>query len=227
MAKLFQNKYRIKSARCCNWDYGSNAIYFITICTASRVQYFGRIMNNEMILSDAGKIVKKFWLEIPDHFEFVELDEFVIMPDHIHGLIIINKNKNHQAYCKNNENVANGNNFTDIIETRQCLVSMGNQMNMNHQMNMDDKINLHNKIKTINKNQKSIGSERFRNPGKNNLSSIIGSFKSVCTKQIHVQFPKMHFAWQSRFHDHIVRNDNEYMRIKHYIILNPKNWHIK
>jgi len=87
------------------------------------VQYFGEIMNNAMILSDAGKIVKKFWLEIPDHFEFVELDEFVIMPDHIHGLVMINKNKPRQAYCRNNENVANGRNFADIIETRQCLVS--------------------------------------------------------------------------------------------------------
>jgi putative transposase len=201
--KLFQNKYRIRSARCCNWDYGWNAIYFISICTLNRICFFGEILNNEMILSKVGKIIKKYWLEIPDHFAFVELDEFVIMPDHIHGLIAIKKNDSDLNIFTNDNKLENGN---DKTKTRQCLVSL------------DNKIIIKNQIPN------SIGSQRFRNPGRNNISSIIGSFKSVCTKNINRQFPEIRFGWQSRFHDRIVRNDKEHMRIKQYIINNPKNY---
>jgi len=88
----FKNKYRIKSTRLQNWDYSNNGYYFVTICTKNKNKYFGEIKNKEMILNDIGKIAKKCWLEIPKHFDFVVLDEFVIMPNHIHGIIIINKN---------------------------------------------------------------------------------------------------------------------------------------
>ena len=88
----FKNKYKIKSTRLQNWDYGNNGYYFVTICTKNKNKYFGEIENREMILNDIGKIAEKYWLEIPKHFDFVLLDEFVIMPNHIHGIIIINKN---------------------------------------------------------------------------------------------------------------------------------------
>ena len=91
MTEKFQNKYRISSARLQNWDYGSDAAYFVTICTQNREHYFGEIFNGVMQLSEIGEMANKFWLEIPNHFPFVELDEFVVMPNHVHGIIIINK----------------------------------------------------------------------------------------------------------------------------------------
>lgn len=87
----FANKYRIQSARLQNWDYGQNAAYFVTICTQGRECYFGDILNGQMILSEIGKIAKKYWLEIPEHFPFVKSDIYVIMPNHVHGIISINK----------------------------------------------------------------------------------------------------------------------------------------
>ena len=87
----FRDKYRIPSSRLQNWDYSWNAPYFVTICTAKRECYFGDIVNREMHLSDIGKIAQKFWLEIPNHFPFVILDAFVVMPNHVHGIIIIDK----------------------------------------------------------------------------------------------------------------------------------------
>jgi len=75
-----------------NWDYSNNGYYFVTICTKNKDKYFGEIKNEEMILNDIGKIAEKYWQEIPKHFDFVVLDEFIVMPNHIHGIIIIDKN---------------------------------------------------------------------------------------------------------------------------------------
>jgi putative transposase len=88
---LYQEKYKIKSLRKINYNYSSIGSYFITICTQNKHKYFGNIMNCEMKLNDIGQIASKFWLEIPKHFSNVMLDEFIVMPDHIHGIIIIVK----------------------------------------------------------------------------------------------------------------------------------------
>ena len=90
MAK-FRNKCRIESTRNPNWDYGLNGAYYITICTKNRKLYFGYIENGEMNLSEIGKIAHQYFSEIPDHFPFVKLGAFVIMPNHVHGIIIIDK----------------------------------------------------------------------------------------------------------------------------------------
>jgi putative transposase len=87
----FQNRYRIPSSRAQWWDYGHNAAYFVTICTHNRFCYFGDIAETRFIASPLGKIVETFWYEIPRHFPFVDMDSFVVMPNHIHGIIIINK----------------------------------------------------------------------------------------------------------------------------------------
>jgi len=89
MAEKFQNKYRIASARLQTWDYGWNAAYFVTICTQDREYFFGNITDGKMHLSETGNIAQKFWMEIPNHFPFTRLGEFIIMPDHMHGIIII------------------------------------------------------------------------------------------------------------------------------------------
>lgn len=72
-----------------NFDYSSSGWYFVTICTKNRVEYFGNIVNGKMILNDCGKIVSNAWFDLPNHYSNCLLDEFVIMPNHIHGIIII------------------------------------------------------------------------------------------------------------------------------------------
>ena len=87
---LFRNKYRVESARLKNWDYSSAGHYFVTICTKNRGCYFGDIKDGKMKLSKLGGIAEKYWLEIPDHFPKTELDAFVVMPNHVHGILVIN-----------------------------------------------------------------------------------------------------------------------------------------
>jgi hypothetical protein len=91
MAQKFNNKYRIESARLRHWDYGRNASYFLTICTQNRQCYFGNVINQQMQLTELGLIANECWIQIPNQFPFVKLGEYVIMPNHVHGIIVIDK----------------------------------------------------------------------------------------------------------------------------------------
>ena len=98
MTDLYKNKYRIASARHPAWDYGWNAAYFVTICTQDRVCYFGDVVEKQdlvspyqMQLSEIGKFANQCWLEIPNHFPFVKLENHIIMPNHVHGIVVIDK----------------------------------------------------------------------------------------------------------------------------------------
>jgi REP element-mobilizing transposase RayT len=94
MLEKFNHKYRIPSARLQTWDYGSNASYFITICTKDRVHFFGEILFNTFTPTAIGNIAAQHWLEIPQNFPYMELGAFIVMPNHIHGILIIRKTNN-------------------------------------------------------------------------------------------------------------------------------------
>ena len=79
-----------KSNRLKNYNYSQNGIYFLTICTKNRKEFFGEIKNGKMYLNDYGKIVEKCWLDLPNHYKNCILDTCVIMPNHIHTIIEIN-----------------------------------------------------------------------------------------------------------------------------------------
>lgn len=180
----FRNKYRIESARAPWWDYGWNGSYFITICTQDHKHYFGRVADGEMHLSEIGNIVHHCWLEIPDHFSFVGLGEFVAMPNHVHGIIIIDK--------PNDGRNVETQNFASLQSESPKLPGR------------------------IDKSKNQFG------PQSKNLGSIIRGFKIGVTKS--ARLVQKDFAWQPRFHDHIIRNGGEYQRISNYIINNPFKW---
>jgi len=85
-----------KKIRLSNYDYSQPGYYFVTICTKNKIHYFGEIENRIMKLTKAGKIAINCWHDIPARFQNIGLDEFVIMPDHIHGIIIIENHKGRQ-----------------------------------------------------------------------------------------------------------------------------------
>ena len=78
-----------RSIRLKGWDYSQAGAYFITICTQNRECLFGEIVDGEMRLNEAGNIARQCWDDIPIHFPHVDPDVFVIMPNHIHGIILI------------------------------------------------------------------------------------------------------------------------------------------
>lgn len=92
MSDLFQDQYRIESTRLIGWDYSSPGIYFVTICTKNKKHFFGDIKNGIMILSDIGNIVHDEWMKTGTIRKCVNIDEFIVMPNHVHGIIQIKYN---------------------------------------------------------------------------------------------------------------------------------------
>lgn len=81
-----------KSIRLKEYDYSQPGAYFVTICTRDRGAIFGDVVDGEMRMSQMGEIASRCWREIADHFTNVELDEFEVMPIHVHGIIDILEN---------------------------------------------------------------------------------------------------------------------------------------
>lgn len=81
-----------RSVRLQGYDYGRSGAYFITVCTKGRACWFGEILGEEMVLTQKGRIVEQCWSAIPEHFEHVSLGAFVVMPNHLHGVIWIADN---------------------------------------------------------------------------------------------------------------------------------------
>jgi REP element-mobilizing transposase RayT len=86
---LFRDKYRVESARKPYWDYTLPAWYFVTICTKDRRIHFGRVINAAVRLSAVGAHAVACWQKIPAHHRNVTLDEFIVMPNHVHGIVVI------------------------------------------------------------------------------------------------------------------------------------------
>ena len=84
-------KFRSDSIRLKDWDYASTGYYFITLCTKNRKPFFGRIIKENVSLSNIGTVCKLYWSEIPHHFTDANIDAYIIMPNHIHGILIINE----------------------------------------------------------------------------------------------------------------------------------------
>lgn len=191
MKEKFRGKYRNESARLKNWDYGSDAAYFITICTKDRIHFFGEIENGKMQVTSAGAIAHVLWHEIKNHAKNIELGEFVVMPNHVHGILILQGN---DKYLTDDRR--------DVARNVSTNVPTDNATPKTTQIKNDQMADI--------------------SPSSNTISSIIRSYKSAVTKYCNrLELP---MAWQPRFHDHIIRNDESFQRITAYIINNPAKW---
>ena len=181
MADKFQNKYRISSHRKPNWDYNAKGLYFITIVTQHRECNLGTIENNEMVYSDFGKIINNEWYKSFDIRKELLLDEFIIMPNHIHAIIILDN--------------------TDDIGNSRCTDQQSNGVAV--------------------RLPKSISS--FFAGFKSSVNSKIDDY--IDEKQLDIpKYNRNNHFFQPNYHDHIIRDNGEYMRIADYIANNPKNW---
>ncbi len=189
----YNNKFRIESTRLQEWDYRNAGVYYITICTQNREYYFGEIFNDKIQLSSVGIIANILWYETINHFNNVALDEFVVMPNHIHGILILNNDKNDIGGIDED--------IDDDCRDVACNISTETT-----EMALGEKNEFMSKI----------------SPKSGSVGRIIGSYKSAVTKYAHKL--GFDFAWQSRFYEHIIRNEKSLQKIQDYIINNPKNW---
>jgi REP element-mobilizing transposase RayT len=238
MTDKFQNKYRIASARLPGWDYGWNAPYFVTICTKDRECFFGEIVNGEMNLSKTGVIADLMWYEIKNHAKGVELGEFIVMPNHVHGIILLNGNDERPQVIPNINDgphvetrhalSLDQNEPTESNETRHALSLQQNEPTESNEtrramsLQQNDRPDSNETRHALSLQNTTPAQQRFQNQGKNTLSSIVGGYKAAVTK--HANRLKFDFAWQPRFYDHIIRDEQSFQTISNYILNNAQNW---
>ena len=188
----------------------------IATCTKELIRYFGEIVDEKIILSETGEIAQSMWYEIPKHSPVAQLGAFVVMPDHVHGILILNNPKyliewgiDNDEVDHNYNNNLNEGNRDDDYEFKCATIKYDNDLHFHHQRNQF----------TIGE---SIGKNRFQNIGKNTVSSIIGSYKSAVTK--HANRKGLENGWQPLFYERIIKNHSAYHRITKYINDNPKKW---
>lgn len=237
MADKFQNKYRIPSARATWWNYGDNGYYFVTICTYNKEHWFGEIENGVMVLSEIGKLTENFWQQIPQHFPFVELYTFVVMPNHVHGIIRINKN--HKRNGSNNHPVETtdsgvskqhpSKNRTIISEIPVSLICdyempKSNYNTDNFETPESDTLfpEPPESVVSTDKADLSATEIALKKWQRGCLGVIINQYKRMCT--LYARKHKPLFTWQTRYHDRIIRSTDEYSGISHYILTNVENW---
>ncbi|MFH0920478.1 MAG: hypothetical protein V1913_08950, partial [Fibrobacterota bacterium] len=205
---LFQNKYRVESTRFPWWDYSWPGFYFVTICTTNRIYEFGSIDHGWMQLSPAGQIIDEYWRAIPKLRANVELDIYVVMPNHFHGILrilepagMLNENPGNKNKMDDGKNsYINGAGLIGWCQDRWGIVETP-------RWGVSTKT-----TKTTAVSRIPPGTSRPRggtNPQWKSgvLGAIIGQFKAATTKKIR-QSINHEFQWQPWFHDRIIRDEN-------------------
>jgi len=160
------------------------------------LSYFGNISNGKMILSESGRIAFKLWYALPEHFSFVSLDEFVVMPNHVHGIIII-------------QSPTAVGTLHATSQKQQSMTTVGT-LHATSLQNATSRRSIQNEfMSTI-------------SPKPGSLPTVIRSYKSAVSKNIHLSDPD--FSWQPRYYDHLIHSARELDRIRDYIINNPIKW---
>ena len=206
-SKFDPRKHHRRSIRLKGYDYASEGAYYVTIVMYERECLFGEILDNEMYLSTYGEVVQKWWDEIPIHFPSVDLAAFVVMPNHIHGIIVI------------------------TVERRGEVLSPRNDPNQNDQQITDNNDSPYQTDEFMEIGLKNLGGMTpplskampARNP---TLGQIVAYFKYQSTKEMNKieDVQTITKFWQRNYYEHIIRNENELKQKTDYILDNPTRW---
>ena len=219
MPDKFKDKYRIPSNRLRGWDYARNGHYYITIVTADRKRLFGEIVNGEMVLNDWGQIVYDEFFKSFEMREELFLGEFVLMPDHLHAIVIMDKSKCMDVGACGDE--LRGDVLSGPVEThgRASLPQSQPQPQPQSQPQPWQ----------FQPQQPQPTPPFQRHP--KSISSFVAGFKSATVKRIDdwidahqptmAKFNRNNPLWQSNYYDHIIRDEIEYQYIAEYIVRNP------
>ncbi len=176
-------RHHRRSIRLKGYDYTQPGAYFITLVTYERAHLFGAVVNGAMRLNAWGEIVREEWFKTAQIRPYVRLydDEFVVMPNHVHGIIWIV-----------------GDDDVNVGATRRVAPTIPN-----------------------------VAPAKPCGPAPKSIGAIIGQFKSAVTKRINAWHNTPGApVWQRNYYEHIIRDERALNAIRHYILENPRRWHL-
>lgn len=192
-----------RSIRLRGYDYVVDGAYYVTICTHQRECLLGKVVDGEMVLSTAGEAVRSVWEGLQERFTNVVLDEFIIMPSHVHGIVfVISQQRSRDQGTIVDQGAMNGaptgpGDQTGCVGARFIAPRF---------------IAPHGAAPP---------------PGAHGppLGEIVRTFKAVSTRMLRRDLlPE--FGWQRNYYEWVLRNDEELHRVRQYIVDNPLKWHL-
>jgi REP element-mobilizing transposase RayT len=203
MAKYDPQKHHRRSIRVNQYDYTQPGGYFITLVTLNRYCLFGNIMDGLMRLSDLGQIAFECWRAIPEHFPNVELGVFVVMPNHVHGIILITDGRGtiYRAPTTGDRAPTTGDRAPT---TGDRAPTTGDRAPTT--------------------GDRAPTTEQFQKPIPGSIPTIVRTYKAAVTRRIGREHGLTNI-WQRNYYEHVIRNNEELNRIHLYIESNPLNWY--
>jgi len=207
------DRFHRRSIRLKGYDYTRSGAYYVTVCTQDRLPLFGDVVNGVMVPKAMGDIVQRCWDAIPEHMPMVVCDAFVVMPNHMHGIIVIT------------DVVAGG----SSVDHRSSLVGGVGAAN-------SPPLRMPATNDTVDPPPPDVTDIPRRPPiaimVKNSLGHIMQTFKAAVSRQVRreglmkpgVVTPSAAEVWQRGYYERIIRDDGEHDRIARYIADNPANW---
>ena len=200
--------HRRPSLRLQGRDYTATGMYLVTICTANRACLFGNVRNGQIMLNNLGKIADQCWRELPNHFLFLGLDDFVVMPNHVHGIL----NFRFSPRKKTTECI--GIEYPDPKPPCEGVACNAPTTNPD---------SCRGRACSTQTDVLRISSPFGPRPG--SLGAVVRSYKSAVTKEWNiVRGMPGEGLWQRNFHDRIIRNEYALEEMRRYIRENPARW---
>lgn len=190
--------HKRRSIRLREFDYAGAGVYFVTMCAWQRECLFGDMVDGEMRLNDFGVVVREEWLRTAQMRNNVELDEFIVMPNHFHAIIFFLDDNNEPVGARR---AVPG---FDRTVTRFCDVGLGLGQGTAR------------RAPTV---------EKFGRPVAGSLATVVRSFKSAATKRINTMRDNPGCpVWQRNYYEHVIRGERDFHAVRRYIADNPAKW---
>jgi REP element-mobilizing transposase RayT len=201
-----------RSIRLRGYDYAGGGAYFVTICTEARKFVFGEVIEGEMFLNEAGRLVQKTWDSLPERFRSLVLDVFQIMPNHLHGVFVLPGPGLEPALAK-----ATGAPVVQPYEHRRGGAALtpvrGRQA-----------VPLQHRAAEM-ASRPPTSANVTAGPRRTSMGDVVGAFKSISTIAVNKLLSRKGTRLlHENFYDHIVRDVAELEIIRDYIIHNPQRW---
>jgi len=234
-----------RSIRLHGYDYTRNGAYFVTICAHERRNLFGHMVDDKIQLNALGLIVQEEWAQTAIVRPNIELDAFVVMPNHIHGIIVITDNTvgaTRRVAQMDNDNVARAPRRVAQMDNDNVARAPRRVAQMDNdnvaraprrvaQMDNDNVARASRRLAQMDNDNVARASRRLaptdrpNGPASGSIGAIIAQYKSIVTKRIR-RLPDApgHPIWQRNYYEHIIRSEESLNQIRQYIVNNPSRW---